>query len=119
MAKTTQTTAENGGGTIHLTLQGKGGVGKSLIAAILAQFFKNSGRDVYVNMQLQGTKTPYTKGLPTQFVYSLVWNGQFGVRIASVLLLREPLSQHTLPILGSPGAKRSHRFTQLLSKARD
>ena len=46
MAKTIQTTAENGGSTIHLTLQGKGGVGKSLIAAILAQFFKNSGRDV-------------------------------------------------------------------------
>src|SRR6185437_2423145 len=46
MAKTIQTTAENGVSTIHLTLQGKGGVGKSLIAAILAQFFKNSGRDV-------------------------------------------------------------------------
>jgi hypothetical protein len=29
-----------------LTLQGKGGVGKSLVAAILAQFFKHSGRDV-------------------------------------------------------------------------
>ena len=46
MAKATQTTAENSDSTIHLTLQGKGGVGKSLIAAILAQFFKNSGRDV-------------------------------------------------------------------------
>jgi hypothetical protein len=57
---------------------------------------------------MQGTKTPYTKGLPTQLVYSLVWNGQFGVRIASVLLLREPLSQDTLPVLDSPGAKRSH-----------
>jgi len=46
MAKTTQTPAGNGDSTIHLTLQGKGGVGKSLVAAILAQFFKNSGRDV-------------------------------------------------------------------------
>jgi hypothetical protein len=46
MAKASQTTAENGESTIHLTLQGKGGVGKSLIAAILAQFFQNSGRDV-------------------------------------------------------------------------
>jgi hypothetical protein len=46
MARTMQTATENGESTIHLTLQGKGGVGKSLIAAILAQFFKNSGRDV-------------------------------------------------------------------------
>jgi len=46
MAKTTQTPAANGDSTIHLTLQGKGGVGKSLVAAILAQFFKHSGRDV-------------------------------------------------------------------------
>jgi hypothetical protein len=46
MAKNTQTPAGNGDSTIHLTLQGKGGVGKSLVAALLAQFFKNSGRDV-------------------------------------------------------------------------
>src|SRR3954453_17111227 len=32
--------------TIHLTLQGKGGVGKSLVAAVLAQYLKASGRDV-------------------------------------------------------------------------
>src|ERR1700691_5023773 len=35
----------------------------------------------HVNMQLLGTKVPYTKGLPAQLVYSLVWNGQFGVQI--------------------------------------
>jgi hypothetical protein len=49
MAKTTATTAANGSDnrtTIHLTLQGKGGVGKSLIAAVLAQYFRESGRDV-------------------------------------------------------------------------
>jgi hypothetical protein len=46
MAKATETRNGNSGSTIHLTLQGKGGVGKSLIAAILAQFFKNSGQDV-------------------------------------------------------------------------
>lgn len=40
-------TAQNGNeGAIHLTLQGKGGVGKSLVAAILAQYFKSAGRDV-------------------------------------------------------------------------
>ena len=43
MAKATQNSGE---GTIHLTLQGKGGVGKSLVAAVLAQYFKNAGRDV-------------------------------------------------------------------------
>jgi len=49
MAKTTAPTAANGSDnrtTIHLTLQGKGGVGKSLIAAVLAQYFRESGRDV-------------------------------------------------------------------------
>jgi len=33
-------------GAIHMTLQGKGGVGKSLVAAVLAQYLKNAGRDV-------------------------------------------------------------------------
>jgi hypothetical protein len=49
MAKTTAPTAANGSDnrtTIHLTLQGKGGVGKSLIAAVLAQYFREGGRDV-------------------------------------------------------------------------
>jgi hypothetical protein len=31
---------------IHLSLQGKGGVGKSLVAAILAQYFRSIGRQV-------------------------------------------------------------------------
>lgn len=35
----------------------------------------------HVNMQLLGAKVPYTQGLPPQLVYSLVWNGQFGVQI--------------------------------------
>ncbi len=33
-------------GAIHVTLQGKGGVGKSLAAAILAQFLRDAGRTV-------------------------------------------------------------------------
>lgn len=32
---------------IHLTLQGKGGVGKSLVASILAQYFRHHGREVH------------------------------------------------------------------------
>ena len=36
----------NSEGAIHLTLQGKGGVGKSLVAAVLAQYLKSAGRDV-------------------------------------------------------------------------
>jgi len=49
MAKTSGPTGTNGSdnrGGIHLTLQGKGGVGKSLIASVLAQYFKERGRDV-------------------------------------------------------------------------
>src|ERR1700733_5727475 len=38
--------AEHPGNSIHLTLQGKGGVGKSLIASILAQYFKDRRREV-------------------------------------------------------------------------
>ncbi len=35
----------------------------------------------HINMQLLGAKMPYPRGLPAQLVYSLVWNGQFGVQI--------------------------------------
>src|SRR5215213_721667 len=31
---------------IHLSLQGKGGVGKSLVASILAQYFRGRGRAI-------------------------------------------------------------------------
>ena len=34
------------GNSIHLTLQGKGGVGKSLIASILAQYFVERHREI-------------------------------------------------------------------------
>lgn len=44
MAKKNQ--GENTERTIHLTLQGKGGVGKSLVASILAQYLKSLQRDV-------------------------------------------------------------------------
>ena len=49
MAKTAVQTAAKGSDTragIHLTLQGKGGVGKSLVASVLAQYFQEHGRDV-------------------------------------------------------------------------
>jgi peptidoglycan/LPS O-acetylase OafA/YrhL len=35
----------------------------------------------HVNMRLLGAKIPYTRGLAPQAVYSLVWNGQFGVQM--------------------------------------
>jgi cellulose biosynthesis protein BcsQ len=44
--KTNQTPAVDHGPGIHLSLQGKGGVGKSLIASILAQYFQQKGRTV-------------------------------------------------------------------------
>jgi hypothetical protein len=49
MSKTAAQTGDEGNanhGAIHLTLQGKGGVGKSLIASVLAQYFLEHGRDV-------------------------------------------------------------------------
>ena len=32
---------------IHFTLQGKGGVGKSLVASILAQYFRHRGAEIH------------------------------------------------------------------------
>ena len=49
MAKTTianGTSEPEPVGAIHLTLQGKGGVGKSLVASILAQYLRDKGREV-------------------------------------------------------------------------
>jgi hypothetical protein len=55
MAKGVIETGSNGAGSfsavasgtaVHLVLQGKGGVGKSLVAAILAQYFRERGRPV-------------------------------------------------------------------------
>src|SRR6266536_1166403 len=40
------TTAQRHTNSIHLSLQGKGGVGKSLIASILAQYFRDRGREI-------------------------------------------------------------------------
>lgn len=37
----------NNSTTIHLTLQGKGGVGKSLVASILAQYFRHHGKQIH------------------------------------------------------------------------
>src|SRR5258707_14668236 len=44
----TKTNGDGGGGTsIHIALQGKGGVGKSLISAILSQYLLSRGKDVH------------------------------------------------------------------------
>lgn len=39
----------------------------------------------HVNMRLLGARVPYTKGLPSQLLLSLVWNGQFGVQMFFVI----------------------------------
>ena len=39
----------------------------------------------HVNMRLLGAKVPYTKGLPDQLTYTLVWNGQFAVQMFFVI----------------------------------
>jgi peptidoglycan/LPS O-acetylase OafA/YrhL len=66
----------------------------------------------HVNMQLLGAKVPYTKGLPAQLVYSLVWNGQFGVQIffaVSGFLI----TSTTLKRWGSPARVNLREFYQL------
>lgn len=39
----------------------------------------------HVNMRLLGAKVPYTKDLPAQLTYTLVWNGQFAVQMFFVI----------------------------------
>lgn len=39
----------------------------------------------HINMRLLGAHVPYTKGLPDQLIYTLVWNGQFAVQMFFVL----------------------------------
>ena len=49
MAKPTIANGTNGTDpmvAIHLTLQGKGGVGKSLVASVLAQYLREEGKEV-------------------------------------------------------------------------
>ena len=36
----------NGATAVHIALQGKGGVGKSLVSAILSQYLSSKGQDV-------------------------------------------------------------------------
>src|SRR5438552_11796554 len=50
MERRTQMTRTNGNGdgatAVHIALQGKGGVGKSLVSAILSQYLASKGQDV-------------------------------------------------------------------------
>src|SRR5882762_10185890 len=50
MERRTQMTRTSGNGTgataVHIALQGKGGVGKSLVSAILSQYLSSKGQDV-------------------------------------------------------------------------
>src|SRR6267154_1956975 len=50
MERRTQMTRTSGNGTgataVHIALQGKGGVGKSLVSAILSQYLSSTGQDV-------------------------------------------------------------------------
>lgn len=57
----------------------------------------------HVNMRLLGAKVPYLKGLPLQLIYSLVWNGQFGVQMFFVIS-GFLITATTLRRWGSPSA---------------
>ncbi|MGB8481618.1 MAG: acyltransferase [Acidobacteriaceae bacterium] len=63
----------------------------------------------HVNMQLLFARVPYTQGLPKQLIYSLVWNGQFGVQMffaVSGFLI----TSTTLRRWGSPANVRPRDF---------
>lgn len=46
MANSTEANGHGAGTAVHLSLQGKGGVGKSLVASIVAQYLAHSGAEV-------------------------------------------------------------------------
>lgn len=60
----------------------------------------------HVNMQLLGAKVPYTRGLPAQLVYSLVWNGQFGVQIFT--WESEPQRNNVVDVMRKPETAKNH-----------
>ena len=71
MAKQSATGAEQERGdwisTVHLSLQGKGGVGKSLVASILAQYLGQRGKTVRcVDTDPVNKTLSQYKGLPTE-----------------------------------------------------
>jgi dethiobiotin synthetase len=55
--------------TIHFILQGKGGIGKSFVSALLAQFFQKQGADLkaFDTDQVNNTFEQY-KGIPVQHI---------------------------------------------------
>lgn len=66
----------------------------------------------HVNMRLLGVHVPYARGLPPQLVYSLVWNGQFGVQMFFVIS-GFLITSTTLRRWGSPAGVSLRGFYQL------
>lgn len=71
----------------------------------------------HVNMQLLFAKVPYTRGLPSQLVYSIAWNGQFGVQmffvVSGFLITSTSIKRWGTPDRLSPVAFYKLRFARI------
>lgn len=99
----TEQEQSNGVSTIHLSLQGKGGVGKSLVASILAQYLLHRGKQVRCidTDPVNKTLSQY-RGLPTEQL-KLLREGGIDQR-AFDDLLNELLRDHVSTFVVDNGA---------------
>lgn len=71
----------------------------------------------HVNIRLLSVQLPYTRGLPDQLVYSLVWNGQFGVQlffvVSGFLITSTSIRRWGTPNKLCPGAFYKLRFARI------
>ena len=88
----TKTNGNGGGGTsIHIALQGKGGVGKSLISAMLSQYLLSRGQDVHgIDADPVNQTLSEYRGLASMPCTSCPLDNKYCDRIADIRLFPTP-----------------------------